>query len=118
MVARLRSLLKAIFKRSAFEASMDAEMGEHLEEYTENLIQSGVPPDEARRRARLEFGSLERLKEECRQAKGLSWPDEFGRNLRYGARVLRKSPAFTAHALHPTVVFSARELLEFLFAKA
>ena len=55
--------------------------------------------DEARRRARADFGSLEARKDECRQAFGLRLLDEFRGDVRYALRLLRRSPAFTAVAL-------------------
>ena len=70
-----------------------------MERYAADLIARGVDPGEARRRARIEFGSTAAAAEECREAVGLRWPDEFARDLRYAARVLRKSPTFTAAAV-------------------
>jgi hypothetical protein len=56
MWARLRSSLGALLKRHRFEERMDQEMQFHLEAFTEDLVESGVPRREAERRARVEFG--------------------------------------------------------------
>ena len=99
MLARLRSLYRALTSRRDFEAGMTEELRFHMQQYAEELVRSGVAPEEARRRARMEFGGIEAVKEECRGARGLLFPAELGRQFRYTARLLRKTPAFTATAL-------------------
>lgn len=99
MFQRVRSLFQALRSRRDFEAGMTEELGFHIEQYAEDLVRSGVPREAAFRRARVEFGGLDALKEDCRGARGLNPFDEFERELRYSARLLRKTPGFTVTAL-------------------
>jgi len=96
VLAQLLHLLKSGTARKRFEAEMDDEMRFHLETFEKDLVQSGVSPAEARRRAVIEFGSVETKKEECREARGLSLLDEMVRNVRFALRLLRRSPGFAA----------------------
>ena len=66
MWGRVRSWLHATMRRSRMEGEMDAELRFHIEAFAEDLVRNGVPREEAWRRARIEFGGLERVKEECR----------------------------------------------------
>ncbi len=99
MWRRLRSWFRALNSRSDFEAGMTEELRFHIEQYADDLTRSGIPREEAMRRARLEFGSPVNVQEDCREARGLHLLDEFFRELRYGVRLLRKTPGFTAAAL-------------------
>ena len=99
MFARLRSLFRAITARDDFEAGMTEELRFHIEQYTDELVRSGIPPEEARRRARMEFGGIDTVKVDCREARGLVVFDELRREFLYAARLLRKTPGFTATAL-------------------
>jgi putative ABC transport system permease protein len=75
---------------------MDQEMRFHLESYTEDLVRSGVPREEAERRARLEFGGVEVAQEQCREARGMHIFDQLRQDLSYAFRVLRKNPGYAA----------------------
>jgi predicted permease len=97
--AQVKSWWRALTEQARLDGEIASEMDSHMERYAADLVAGGVEPGEARRRARIEFGSTAAAAEECREAVGLRWPNEIARDLRYAARVLRKSPTFTAAAV-------------------
>ena len=99
LFARFRSFVAATFNRDRFEDGMRDELRFHVDSYAADLIRSGVPAEEAHRRARLEFGTIESIKEDCRQNRGLRLLDEVRQDLRYALRTLAKTPVFTSAAV-------------------
>ena len=73
-------------RRDRLEGELDRELRDHVERQVAHHVRTGVPEDEARRRARLEFGGLDQIKELCRDAGGARWLDDLGRDLRYALR--------------------------------
>ena len=94
MYSRLRSFWIACTRRERFEDSLDEEVRFHLDAYTEDLVRSGVPRREAIRQARIHFGSVEGVKDDCRRARGLRLADEVARDTKHAGRFLRRNPGF------------------------
>ncbi len=99
MIQRLRSLFRVLTRRRDFEEGMSEELRFHIEQYTDDLVRSGMSREKAARVIRAELGSPINIKADCREAFGVHFFDEFRRQLSYAARLLRKTPAFTATAL-------------------
>ncbi len=95
MLNDLRYRLRALFRRNTIEQELDAELRFHLDGQRDKYVASGMTPSEAARRVRLDFGSTDTIKEECRDARGVRAIDEIVRNLRYSRRTLAKRPGFT-----------------------
>ena len=76
MWARLRSFLRALTRRQRFEDTLSEELRFHLDAYADDLIEKGLSRRDAYRQARVQFGSVERVRDECRQARGLRVVDE------------------------------------------
>jgi len=87
------------FSRSELHQEIDAEIQSHVEMRIADNIAAGMSPEEARRDALLRFGSRVVMRERMTAADAATAFDAFGRDLRYAARQLRRSPAFTATAL-------------------
>ncbi len=91
--------LRPLLRREQFERELEAELLFHLEQQTRAHMASGVSEAEARRRARLDLGGVTQAQEETRMARRASIFFEFGQDLRYGWRVMRKNSGLTAIAI-------------------
>src|ERR1035441_8531396 len=95
----LASLRRNLFTRPRMERDLDEEVHAYLDQLTDEKREAGMGTPEARRAALIEFGGLEQVKEEVRQARTGQMLEEVLQDLRYGFRALRKHRAFTLGAI-------------------
>jgi putative ABC transport system permease protein len=91
--------LRSLFRRAQADQELGDELRYHLEQKTKEFVAAGLTIEEARSKARREFGGLEQAKENCRDTRGVNLIEEVLQDLRFGARGLRKNPGFAAVAL-------------------
>jgi predicted permease len=87
------------FSRAVRDRERAEELEVHFERLIDHYIAQDVPPNEARRRARLTLGNARAKREEVNDMNRLPVLDTVGRDVRYAFRMLRRSPAFTATAV-------------------
>lgn len=88
-----------LFRKRTSDPELDTELRYHLDKLVAMHVANGIPPDEAHRRALLDFGGVESMKEACRDHRPRQWLQSFAADLRYGCRRLAKTPGFTALAV-------------------
>ncbi len=91
--------LRRLFRKSKQDAQLDSELRFHIEQQTADNIAAGMPADEARRRALAQFGGLEPMKEEARDARGMHFIDTLLQDIRFAFRILRRTPLVTGVAI-------------------
>jgi predicted permease len=91
--------LRSFFHPGQVDQEMRAELREHLERQIAENIARGMSPQEARRSALLTMGGITQVEQQCRDARGGSFLDDFIQDFRYGFRQLWRSPGFSALAI-------------------
>ncbi len=94
----IRGFFKTLFRRQA-DRDLDAELRYHLDARADALIAQGLRPAEARRQARLEFGGIDDIAEQCRDSRPARWLHDLLQDLDYAGRMLRRSPIVSAAAI-------------------
>ena len=102
MIGPIRQLCErflSLFRRRKLDSDLSEEIAAHVEMAVEDNIRAGMNPGEARRQAMIRLGGVEAAKELHRDARGLPLIESSAQDIRYGLRILARSPMFTAAAL-------------------
>jgi len=91
--------LRSLFRRETVESEADAELRFHFDQQVEKFLKTGLTREEANRRARIEFGGHEQLKEEIRDARGVNLIESFLQDIRYSLRIFARTPVITGVAI-------------------
>ena len=96
---KLRLRLRSVLQSDSANTDLDSELRFHLEREIAANIAAGMSPSHAREAALREFGGVDQIREECSDMRKVNWPQDLVQDVQYGARILRKSPAFAAIAI-------------------
>lgn len=91
--------LRSLFRRQRVERELADEMQFHLQAQVDEYVAEGMSPQDARQAALRAIGGLEQIKEQCRAMRNTNFVEHFFQDLRFGFRMLRRSPVFSVLAV-------------------
>src|ERR1700733_9382797 len=97
--SRLTSFARNLFRRPTVERELNDELRAYVDLVADDRVRRGDTPAQAQRRARVETGGVEQVKEEVRDVRSTAFVDVLRRDVRFAARALIKTPAFTIAAV-------------------
>ena len=118
IAAWVRSVMAKLFRRDAVAEELAEELRAHIALRADDLERQGLSRAEVERQARIEFGSVERFRQESHEALGGDWLATLTADVRYSVRVLRKSPGFVAAAVVTLAMAIAANAVVFSFLNA
>jgi putative ABC transport system permease protein len=86
-------------RRKRMLNELDEDIQEHIARETQDNLDRGMSPEEARYAAMRKFGNVMQVKEEARDVWSLLWLEQLLEDMRFGLRLLRKNPGFTLVAI-------------------
>jgi hypothetical protein len=99
MLSDISFRLRSVVWRQRVEADLDDELRFHFDRQVEKHLRSGLTRADAVRCARLAFGGIDQVKEDCRDARGVQHMENFLQDVRYAWRTLRQKPTFAIVAV-------------------
>ena len=91
--------IRSIFHKQELEQQLDKELRFHFESKVRDYVAAGMTEDSARRKARLEVGGMEQIKDDCRDQRPLAWLDDLRQDAGYALRSFARTPGFTVVAV-------------------
>ena len=95
----LRLRIRALVRGGAVDAELQDEIQLHLQQLIDENLVAGMSPSAARTAALREFGGVQQVMEESRDARGVAWIGNLLHDIKYGARLMARAPGFTAAAI-------------------
>ena len=99
IVTRARLWLRSLIEPRRFDQDLSDELRFHLDARARELTRRGLPPDEAARRARLEFGNSDNVRDDVRGVRRGLWVEQLLQDVRYAVRMCRRFPGFNLVAV-------------------